>query len=145
YRQMLKLIQDGRIYVARPPLFKVTQKKSVRYVQTIEEMNHELMDRGLDATRLVVAERGARIEDRGKTFETAGLAKLVQVLSELEEPLLILERRGFNLASFLARAGAAGLPIYRVLLGGKEHWFVTSAEVDAFRKAEQEKLGRELV
>jgi DNA gyrase subunit B len=37
------------------------------------------------------------------------------------------------------------LPLYRVLLGGKEHWFATSAEVDAFRKAEQEKLGRELV
>jgi DNA gyrase subunit B len=37
------------------------------------------------------------------------------------------------------------LPIYRVLLSGKEHWFATPAEVDTFRRTEQERLGHELV
>ena len=46
YRQMRKLVEDGHIYVARPPLFKVTQKKHVRYVQTTEEMSQ-----GADAAR----------------------------------------------------------------------------------------------
>src|SRR5262249_33865942 len=32
YRQMQKLIADGHVYVARPPLYKVTQRKDVRYV-----------------------------------------------------------------------------------------------------------------
>jgi DNA gyrase subunit B len=32
-----------------------------------------------------------------------------------------------------------------VLLGGREHWFATSAEVDAFRQAEEQRLGRPLV
>jgi DNA gyrase subunit B len=32
-----------------------------------------------------------------------------------------------------------------VLVGGREHWFATSAEVDAFRRQEQERLGRDLV
>src|SRR5207249_11823661 len=58
YRQMLKLIQNGRIFVARPPLYKVTQKKNVRYVQTIEEMSTELMKRGLEGTRLRVLAPG---------------------------------------------------------------------------------------
>jgi DNA gyrase subunit B len=31
------------------------------------------------------------------------------------------------------------------VLAGREHWFVNSAALDAFRQAEQEKLGRELV
>src|SRR5207302_8441128 len=48
YRQMLRLIEQGHIYVARPPLYKVTQKKHVRYVKTAEEMNSELMKRGLN-------------------------------------------------------------------------------------------------
>src|SRR5229473_745958 len=52
YRQMRKLIEAGNIYVARPPLYKVTQKKHVRYVQTAEEMNTELMNRGLSGTHL---------------------------------------------------------------------------------------------
>src|SRR5205807_3461099 len=37
------------------------------------------------------------------------------------------------------------LPVYRVLLGGKEHWFATADEADAFRRKEQEKAGRDLV
>src|SRR5205823_3964825 len=46
YRQMRKLIEKGRIWVARPPLYKVEQKKQIRYVQTTEQMSHELLDRG---------------------------------------------------------------------------------------------------
>src|SRR5207302_5462041 len=52
YRQMPKLIEQGHIYVARPPLYKVTQRKQVRYVQTTAEMSGELMRRGLEGTRL---------------------------------------------------------------------------------------------
>jgi DNA gyrase subunit B len=149
YRQMRKLMEEGHIFVARPPLYKVTQKKQIRYVQTPEEMNAELMNRGLAGSRLEVL--GAPAEGQGATqpvtavFEGERLAKLTEVLSELEESLLILERRGMNLAAFLAGANASGLPIYRVLIGSQEHWFHTSAEVDQFHKEEQERLGRELI
>ena len=51
YRQMAKLVLDGRIYVARPPLYKVTQKKHARYIATDEEMTRELMERGLKDAR----------------------------------------------------------------------------------------------
>jgi len=78
-------------------------------------------------------------------FEGERLARLVPVLGEMEEALVILERRGLNLASFLARGGSRGLPSFRVLLAGQEHWFHTSAEVDDFRRTEQERLGRDLV
>src|SRR5437764_13014330 len=52
YRQMRVLIEKGHIWVARPPLFKVEQKKNKRYVQTLEGMAHELLERGLDGTKL---------------------------------------------------------------------------------------------
>src|SRR5205814_9169081 len=52
YRQMRKLVEDGRIFVARPPLFKVAQRKNVRYIQTLEEMSRELRGRGLAGTKL---------------------------------------------------------------------------------------------
>jgi DNA gyrase subunit B len=146
YRQMQKLIEKGRIYVARPPLFKVAQKKNIRYVQTLEEMNRELMERGLDGTRLTVeapkAEQGG---GESVSFEGEKLAKLMDVLGELEESLEILERRGLNLTAFLSRASAGGLPAYRVQIGGHDHWFFTSDEAEAFLKAEQEKRGQDLV
>jgi DNA gyrase subunit B len=148
YRQMRKLIEDGHIYVARPPLYKVTHRKNARYVQSIEEMNRELKSRGLSGTRFSVLPspvEGSAPPAPPVVFEGDRLAQLVQGLGEMEEALVILERRGLSLANFLSRAGTGPLPIYRVLLGGREHWFATAAEVDSFRRTEQERLGHELV
>src|SRR5262249_27823700 len=129
YRQMRKLLDDGHIYVARPPLYKVTQRKSVRYVQSIAEMNQELMERGLASTRVPArppdGKEGRREEGGGMKkelppliphpssllpFEGERLAQLVRVLFELEESLVILERRGLNLAAFLERGAGGPLP-----------------------------------
>jgi DNA gyrase subunit B len=144
YRQMRKLVEDGRIYVARPPLFKVSQKKHIRYVQTGEEMNTELMRRGLEGAKLHLLSEQTAGEVKA-TFEGERLAKLVRTLSELEDSLSILDRRGFGFTDFLTRGSPQGLPLFRVLLGSQTKWFATSAEVEAFRQAETERLGHDLV
>src|SRR5262249_13933068 len=100
FRQMRQLIEANRIFVARPPLYAVTHKKSVRYVQTIAEMQKELIDRGLKEAMLTV-----KREDAPKTFAGESLAKVVQVLGELEDSLQIVERRGLNLTDLLVKAG----------------------------------------
>jgi DNA gyrase subunit B len=158
YRQMQKLIAGGRIFVARPPLYKVTQKKQVRYVQTAEEMNDELRRRGLEGTKLTQTvgsgqwavgseepELPTAHRPMPTVFEGERLGRLVRVLEEMEGALVILERRGLNLASFLNRAGPAGLPTHRVQLGREEYWFHSRPEVDQFRRAKEAELGRELV
>src|SRR5262249_20381329 len=147
YRQMRKLIEDGHVFVARPPLYKVTARKHVRFVQRADEMARELMERGLDGARLRLAELKAGPGGTPRVaavLEGERLAKLVQVLGETEEALQILERRGLTLSAMLARSGGGALPVYRVHLGTAEHWFATAAEVDAFRLKEQERLGHEL-
>jgi len=148
YRQMRKLIDDGHIFVARPPLFKVTQKKQVRYVQTIEAMSQELMGRGLTGTKLdvlAIEPDGAAVSARAAMqFERERLAQLAGVLSKLEESLLIFERRNMSLPTLLAKATSGTLPSFRVLLQGQEYWFTNAADVDAFRQAKQQELGQEL-
>jgi DNA gyrase subunit B len=144
YRQMARLVADGHIYVARPPLYKVAQKKHVRFVQTAEEMQRELIERGLKDTRLNIlpppsdttAPRALRGDE---------LASLLQVLGRLEGALQTLERRGLNLRNFLALNSERGLPVYRVLLGNQVHWFHQQEEVDAWRQEKGQQLGRELV
>src|SRR5262245_30286456 len=54
FRQLRQLIEANRVFVARPPLFKVTIKKNVRYVQSIPEMQKELIVRGLKDAALTV-------------------------------------------------------------------------------------------
>lgn len=69
YRQMRRLIETGHIFVARPPLFKVELKKNVRYVQTLESMSKELIERGVDGARLAIAPRRRR---QGRTGHVRG-------------------------------------------------------------------------
>jgi DNA gyrase subunit B len=125
-------------------LYKVAQKKHVRFVQTGEEMQRELIGRGLKDTRLnVLPPPGENAPAR--VLQGDELSSLLQVLNRLEGALQTLERRGLNLRDFLARNNERGLPFYRVLLGNHEEWFYTQDEVDAYRQAQQERLGREIV
>jgi DNA gyrase subunit B len=149
YRQMAKLVAEGHIYVARPPLFKVAEKrhKEARFVQTAEEMHRELSRRGLDGTRLLVHAPVAEGQPAAapQVLQSEALQGLLEVLSRAEESLQTLERRGVSLIDYFKHATAAGLPFFRVLFAGRERWFFTQDEVDAFRQAEQTRLGRELV
>ncbi|HEX5272188.1 MAG TPA: DNA gyrase subunit B [Gemmataceae bacterium] len=147
YRQMFKLLAEGHIYVARPPLFKVTHKKNVRYVNTQEEIDKELNERGRSGARLQLLSASPGVAPPGAPTALEGdrLSSLLKVLGDLERELQKLERRGLNLAAFLAREGARGLPTFRALLLGREHWFHSRQEMDEFRRAEEQRLGRELV
>jgi DNA gyrase subunit B len=148
YRQMAKLVEHGHIFVARPPLYKVVQKKDVRFVQTIEEMSRELTDRGLRGTRLAVHAPpvDGQPTPAPQYVEGEALTALMQALTRVEESLQTLERRGIALAGFLKRYDEQrGLPLFRVQFAGQEKWFHTREEVNNFRKSEQERLGRELV
>ena len=52
YRQMPRLVAEGHLYVAQPPLYMLTQKKQRRYVQTEAEMQGILNEVGLADARL---------------------------------------------------------------------------------------------
>jgi len=54
FRHMKKLIEDGHIYLAQPPLFKVFKGKQVRYAFTEEERDiyiKELGEKNVEASR----------------------------------------------------------------------------------------------
>ena len=143
YRQMRPLIEKGHIWVARPPLFKVEQKKHSRYVQTLDEMSVELLGRGIDGTKFIVAApEGSK--DTPTVFEGERLKEVMRVLDELEKSLTILERRGLSVATLLGKMQDGKLPMFRVTLGSAEHWFYSAQEKDAFC-AEHEKTAGQLL
>jgi DNA gyrase subunit B len=151
YRQMPTLIADGHIYVARPPLYKVAEKKKKepRFVQTAEEMHKELVERGLKGTRLVVYPRvtvGAPAPPgEPRRIDGGELRELIELMGGLNDALETLERRGVNLASFLTRLTDKGLPVFRIHVGGQEKWCYSREEVDALRQEERERLGHDVV
>lgn len=138
FRHMRALIEHGCVYIAQPPLYKVTQRNQVRYVQTHEAMMSELIELGMNGSKVVCQD--------GTEFADEHLRRIVGMMRRLEEPLELLERRGLTLRHLASKAHETDgtLPQYRVFLGRQEHWFHKKEDRDAFVTEEEKKLGHEL-
>ena len=138
YRQMYDLVRGGHVYVAQPPLFKITHKKQTYYVQTEEEMNARLLESGLKDAVFLPGD--------GRTIEGAEMERLCRMLAALEESLVALERRGISLRAHAARQDpvTGRLPIYHVFVGHEEHWFATREALDEFIARQEQESGKEL-
>jgi DNA gyrase subunit B len=137
FRHLRKLVENGCIYVAQPPLYKVEQRGKSRYVQTHEQMMSELIEIGLGES-IVVFEDGRRIEGED-------LHKMVNLIRRLEDPLETMERRGIDLRQIVSHhLGPDGqLPRFRVFVGKDQHWFFAKEELDQFLADEEERRGEE--
>jgi len=71
YRQMPQLIENGYLYIAQPPLFKVSRGKSEVYLKDERALNDYLVANGLDGTVLTDAAGNERSsEDLKELTET---------------------------------------------------------------------------
>ena len=147
FRQMPRLVAEGHLYVAQPPLYMMSSKKDRRYVQTDAAMQGILVERGLENARLmpVDVKTGAAAED-----ETAGLGgdrlrNLYDTVVSVDNALRAFGRRNLPLRHFLALAHPATdpkldglLPLYHVHVkeGASERWLYTAEELESYRQAQ---------
>ncbi len=135
FRHMQELIKAGRIYVAQPPLYKITRKKKVEYVLNERVMRQTLTDLGLENTHLAIRDADTGAEARRLVGEE--LRRVVELLSKLEELITVVRRRGIDFADFLAKRDNAGrLPLYRVVVEGEEQFFHSVEDRDTFLRDE---------
>jgi DNA gyrase subunit B len=138
YRQMYRLVAEGHVYVAQPPLFRVRSKKNVYYVQTEEEMKTQLLDQGLG--------EGVFLPGGGREISGDEMQKLCRTLAGLEDALVALEKRGISLRDHAARRDSktGKLPMYHVYYGIEEKWFTSRDDFEAFVKGKEKAAGGEL-
>jgi len=114
YRQMTQLIEHGYIYIAQPPLYKVTRRKREEYVESDEHLTRILLDLGADGLLLEKL-------DGTQLLDTKGLRELLGLLTEIEGISDKLRRRGVLLEDYLKhRNPETGLfPLYHTAIDGE--------------------------
>jgi len=133
YRQFPKLIEQGYVYIAQAPLFKIKRGLREEYVQTEEQMDDMLLDLGREGHRLI------RLKDK-HTFTDNQFETLLQLLIDLEKLAKILEKKGVEFAKYLAfrHPKTKKLPIYKVKVEGKDYFLYSDKELADFAKKEEE-------
>ena len=89
YRQMRDLIEEGHIYIAQPPLYRVKRGRSEHYIKDDRELEEWLIRRASESRRL-------RLPDQGLEFAGERLEQLLHKLVAFRKLLQVVERRGLS-------------------------------------------------
>lgn len=108
YRYMPELIEGNYIYVARPPLFRVSKKKESRYILSEREMDDYLVELGAKDVTIYHEEWKRMLTEEEKK-------SLFALILDIESFILTIERKAIPFRDFLDSRNAAGeLPRYLV-------------------------------
>ena len=132
YRQMKPLLENGYIYIAQPPLYKVKRGKKEMYLQAEADMTRFLLQEGMDGVHLFRLKGGkSRVE-----FPQEKLKDLMSDLIRLESIGSALQRAGLNLKEFLeAVSGKKKRPLYEIETPlGVEHAYTEGEKDDKVEK-----------
>ena len=93
FRQMRGLIENGYVYVARPPLYKIKRRKTEQYIQDDAEMSRILINLGCDD---IILSHGDK-----KTFDAENIKNIMSIFLKIESIGLGLQRYGCTLTRLL--------------------------------------------
>jgi DNA gyrase subunit B len=132
YRQIPKLVENGYIYIAQPPLYKIKRGQREEYIQTEQQMDEMLLDLGREGHKLV------SLKDK-QTFTDNQFESLLRLLVDLEKLAKILEKKGVEFAKYLSfrHPKTKKFPVYRVKVEGNDLFLYTDKELADLAKKEE--------
>lgn len=115
YRQMRGLIEQGYVYLAQPPLYRIKRKRREQYIDNDEQLNRILLELGSEDVTL------QRLRDK-HDFPPAKVDRIVESLARLELLGNGVTRYGCPLELFLDQHDGTQLPKYivRIRTGNDE-------------------------
>jgi DNA gyrase subunit B len=131
YRHMPALIENNFVYIAHPPLFKVTRKKVSQYIHSEREMDEYLLRLGLSDILI----RRSKSEHSLSKEETE---KLMELILEVESFIGAIERKGVPFREFVAARKGERYPQYQVALGEKIQYLHSEDELLDLKKENEE-------
>jgi len=145
YRQIPKLVEQGNIYIAQPPLYKIKRGKREEYIETEAHMNDLLLELGSEGMTLT------RLKDK-RAFTDKQLSELLNLLVEFEKLATIIEKRGVRISEYIQNIHpkTKKLPLYRAKVEDEYKFYYDDEELGkdvggaAKGKEEENKTEKEL-
>ncbi len=139
YRQMHQLIEQGHVYIAQPPLYKVKRGKREEYIETEEQMQNLILELGSENSTLIHLKDKEKISDK-KFLE------LLNLLVSLDKLASGMERRGVELSKYISfrQKKTKTLPIYKVKVEGEDQFLYNDEELADVIKKFEKKKGKEI-
>jgi DNA gyrase subunit B len=131
YRHMPQLVKQGFVYIAQPPLYQITRKKRIEYVDGDIELNRILIQLGSDDVRLRDLSGGTEMTEKQ-------LSEILELLESLDKYARALRRHGGDFGDYLEHRhpNSHELPrhLVKVRDGNNEtvHYFHTEDELAGF-------------
>jgi len=125
YRQMPQLIENGYVYIAQPPLYKVTRRKREEYVESDAHLTEILLNLGADGMQL-------ETPDGTHLLDTQGLRDLLESVVAIEGISDKLRRHGIRLNDYLASRDpeTGSFPLYCAYMNAVEEDLDTRLVLD---------------
>ncbi|PIU20409.1 MAG: DNA topoisomerase (ATP-hydrolyzing) subunit B [Elusimicrobia bacterium CG08_land_8_20_14_0_20_59_10] len=120
YRQMRQLVEQGHIYIAQPPLYKVKKGKFESYFENEEK---------LQKWQLKEAVACINVKAKGRNMEPRELFELLELVISIENTSRKLETKNLTLNDFVKFQADGQVPLYRIETGPETYrYFFTENE-----------------
>jgi DNA gyrase subunit B len=143
YRQMPQLLEKGYIYLAQPPLYKITWKKRDEYVDSDAKLTQKKLELGSEDITLEQVKTGRK-------YAGKELLALLESLAEMEQLAQGVQRKGIPFQDYLQQrhAKTGAYPKYRVAVsngqGAAYYYAYTDEELTKLREKLEQRTGHQL-
>ncbi|MBI4576501.1 MAG: DNA topoisomerase (ATP-hydrolyzing) subunit B [Planctomycetes bacterium] len=139
FRHMPALVEQGHVYIACPPLYRIKKGKKEVYVDSEKRLRSELLRLGSEGASLTLPGPSGRI------LAGPDLEELWRRYHEVEEQARVVERHGVRFEEYLRSGSGGRLPWARVEMDGGVRNFARAEDFAAFETEQQRIHGEELV
>lgn len=133
YRHMPALVESNHIYIAQPPLYRVSRKKEAQYIHSEKEMDEYLLKLGTSDLKL-------RLASQSELLDKKDVKKLVHTILDVENFITNIEKKGIPFREFLETRNEEGeFPRYIIQLADKDQFVYSDAEFQEIKTLDQQR------
>lgn len=127
YRHMHALVENNFVYIAQPPLYRVTRKKISRYIHSEKEMDEYLLELGISDIKM-------KLPKASEYMTPEQMKELLKLIVELEAFITRIERKGITFREFIHARNKQGiLPRFQISLTDGLHFAYSLDEFEELK------------